>query len=396
MIKIITIFKKELIDSIRDRRTLITMIIVPLLLFPLLLTISSTVTRSQIEKEQEAVVKVAIIANGNAEPLRQALLNKEDFRVSENTSLEQGTVLIKEDSLDALIIVEQEFDKHVDELLPGKIDVYFKSADRSDIKKDRVMELLNKYQAELRTERLARLNVDEEVISPVRINEQNLASTKEKLANVIGGFLPYIFILFCFMGAMYPAIDLAAGEKERGTLETLLTSPASRMQILMGKFGVVVLTGIISAAVSFLGLFIGIKQVGEIPPELMQTILGILEFQSIATLLSLLLPLTFFFAAVLLALSVFSRSFKEAQSIITPMMIIVIIPAFMGMLPGMELNFTTAMIPILNVTLATKEIIAGTMETLLLAEVYISLIIFAAIGLVICAKMFRQESAIFR
>jgi len=62
----------------------------------------------------------------------------------------------------------------------------------------------------------------------------------------------------------------------------------------------------------------------------------------------------------------------------------------------MELNFTTAMIPILNVTLATKEIIAGTMETLLLAEVYISLIIFAAIGLVICAKMFRQESAIFR
>ncbi len=396
MKNIITIFKKELIDSIRDRRTLITMVIVPLLLFPVLLTISSKITESQIKKSQEEVVKAAIIANGNAEPFRQALLNKEDFEVSEKISLEEGITLIKEDSLDALIIIEEEFDKKVADLHPGNIDIYFKSAERSDIIKGRVMELLEKFQADLRSERLAKLNVDEELIKPVRINEQNLASTKEKLANVIGGFLPYIFILFCFMGSMYPAIDLAAGEKERGTFETLLTSPASRMQILLGKFGVVVLTGIISAAVSFLGLFIGIKQVGGIPPELMQTILGILEFQSIAALLSLLLPLTFFFAAVLLALSIYSRSFKEAQSIITPMMIMVIVPAFMGMLPGMKLNFTTAMIPILNVTLATKEIIADTISPLLLTEVYLSLIVFSAIGLFICAKMFNQESAIFR
>ena len=396
MKKTITIFKKELIDSIRDRRTLITMVIVPLLLFPLILTISSKVAMSQRKKQQEEVVKAAVIANNNAENLRLAFLHKDDFEVSENISIEQGTSLIKNDSLDAMIIIDAEFDKNVAEMKPGKIDLYFKSAERRDIKKDRVMALIEDFMAALRSERFKKLNINEELIEPVRINEENLASSKEKLASVIGGFLPYIFILFCFMGSMYPAIDLAAGEKERGTLETLLTSPAGRMQILIGKFGVVVLTGIISAGVSFVGLFLAVRQVPEIPTQLMQTIVGILEFQSIAVLLSLLIPLTFFFAAVLLAMSIYAKSFKEAQSIITPMTIVVIIPAFMGMLPGMELNFTTAMIPILNVTLATKEIIAGTMSMLLLAEVYLSLIFFSAAALFICAKMFRRESAVFR
>jgi sodium transport system permease protein len=195
---------------------------------------------------------------------------------------------------------------------------------------------------------------------------------------------------------MYPAIDLAAGEKERGTLETLLTSPVGKFEILLGKFGVVVLTGIVSAAVSIVGMYIGVLQMKEIPAELLNSILGILETRSIILLLSLLLPLTGFFAAILLSLSIIAKSFKEAQSILTPLMIVVIVPAFIGLLPGMELDGKTALIPILNVSLATKSIIAGNIDVLLMAEVYFSLIVVAGVSLYACAKIFQSESNMFR
>ena len=156
------------------------------------------------------------------------------------------------------------------------------------------------------------------------------------------------------------------------------------------------MTGILSAVISLLGLYIGITQARDIPPELLQTIMSILEINSIILLISLLLPLVVFFASIQLSLSIFAKSFKEAQSIINPLMIAVIVPAFIGLLPGMELTSKTALIPILNVSLATKAILAGTTDTMLLAEVYVSLVVFAVLGLLICTKIFDREDLVFR
>ena len=219
---------------------------------------------------------------------------------------------------------------------------------------------------------------------------------KEKFGKQVGGFLPYIFILFCFMGAMYPAIDLGAGEKERGTLETLLTAPVSRFHILLGKFGVIVLTGFLSAIVSMVGLYIGLRQSNELPPEILDIIVKILGVDTVLLIFSLLLPLTVFFAGILLSVSLSARSFKEAQTLVTPLNIAVIIPAAIGMVPGISLNFKTAMIPVLNVTQATKEIIAGTITTANLVVVYISLVALAVLSLWGSVLWFKRESTIFR
>lgn len=393
---VMTIFRKELIDSLRDRRTLITMVVVPLLLFPVLIGISSKIMMSQIKKAQEKILEIGLETNGNAEGFRQALLGRDDLKVIENISVDSGRSLIKKDSLDAFLLFDRDFDRKVDSLHPGGVTMYFKATEENEIEKERILQLLNNFEEELRSIRFKKLNLDESIVKTVEIRQQNLATAKERLAEVIGGFLPYLFIIFCFMGSMYPAIDLAAGEKERGTLETLLTSPVGRFQILIGKFGVVVLTGICSAVISMGGMYVGIRQVKEIPPELLQTILSILEFRSIALLISLLLPLTVFFAAILLSLSIFARSFKEAQSLISPMMIVVIVPAFIGLMPGMSLNTTTALIPVLNVSLATRGIIAGTIGPALLAEVYLSSIFFAGLSLFGCARIFASEGTIFR
>jgi sodium transport system permease protein len=168
------------------------------------------------------------------------------------------------------------------------------------------------------------------------------------------------------------------------------------MQIVIGKFLVVTLAGLISAAVSMLGLFIALKKSVNIPGDIMEALLRIIEPSSIAMMLSLLIPLTVFFAAVLLSISIYAKTFKEAQSIMTPMNFIVIIPAAIGMLPGLKLTTVTALIPVFNVSLATKRIIAGTIEPGLLILVFLSLFFLAAVSLVFCSRWFNKEEIIFR
>lgn len=391
-----TIFRKELIDSIRDRRTLFAMVVIPLVMFPVLIGISSRMMMSQIKKAQEKTLKVGLVTNGSAAGLKDMLAGSDRIQIIEGLDEAEGRSLVEMDSLEAFIVVDDDFDEQIAGNKQGGIRLYYKSTEKSEIEYERVIGILEDFEKKLRKERFSSLGLDVSIIETVDLRSFNLASIKERLAGSIGGFLPYLFIIFCFTGSMYPAIDLAAGEKERGTLETLLTSPAGKFEILLGKFWVVVLTGIISASISIVGMYIGVLQMKEIPAELMNSILGILETRSIVLLLSLLLPLTCFFAGILLSLSIIAKSFKEAQSILTPLMIVVIVPAFIGLLPGMELDGKTALIPILNVSLATKSIIAGNIQPLLMAEVYLSLLMVAGLSLFACAKIFQSEKNIFR
>jgi sodium transport system permease protein len=392
----IVIFKKELKDTLRDRRTLVSMVVVPLLLFPVLIGISSRIMISQIRKAQEKTLTIGVSLQGNAAGFAAMLAQEPQIRLVENLTLDSAKTRIADDSLDAFFVIGKNFDREIEGLGRGEVTMYFKSTDRQSIEQQRAKALLAAYEAQVRSARLQRLHVSEAAVNPIDVREVNLASAKEKLAQMIGGFLPYLFIIFCFLGSMYPAIDLAAGEKERGTLETLLTSPVSRLEILLGKCGVVIVTGISTAVVALVGLYIGVIQVKEIPPELLKTVLDILQPRSIVLLLSLLFPLTVFFAGVLLSLSIFARSYKEAQSVLSPAMIVVIVPAFIGLMPGVSLDWTTALVPILNVSLATKAIIADTATAPLLAEVYASSVIIAAISLYVCAQVFDKESMVFR
>jgi sodium transport system permease protein len=390
-----TIFKKELIDTLRDRRTIIAMVVVPLLIFPLIIGVTTKISVSQSQKAQAKTLRVALIGNVDAR-FRENLSAREDIQIVDDVSEDSVRSFIQSERLDAAFVFAENFDAQQNKMQAGEIRFYFKSTDDDDIAKRRLLEFTGDFEEQLLNERLHQLQLDESVVDAVALMEIDIASMKEKLGKTIGGFLPYIFVIFCFIGAMYPAIDLGAGEKERGTIETLLTAPVSGIEILLGKFGVVVLTGIGSALVSIVGLYIGIRQAGEIPPEILEVILGILEFKSIVMLVSLLLPLTIFFAGILLTLSIFAKTFKEAQSIITPVNIIVILPVAIGLIPGITLNTTTAMIPILNVSLATKEIIAGTIQTGLLIEVYLSLVVLAGLSLFVSSKLFLRESVIFR
>jgi len=393
---ILIIFLKEFKDVTRDRRALIMMFVIPMLLFPLLITIATKVVSSQIEKAEAKTLKVALITHGNAEAFRETLLKRDDLKIREDLSHEDASTLIESDSLDATIRFDEQFDSLIADLQPGKIHLYFKSSKDMNAPRNRLADLIREYEDQVIDDRFQRLDLDREISDPVKIERHDIASQREKIGKSIGGFLPYIFVLMAFMGCMYPALDLGAGEKERNTLETLLVAPVSRMQILIGKFGVIVISGLVSAAVTFIGLFVAVLQYKEVAEQVLNALSGMFEIGSVILVLSLLLPLTIFFAAFLMSASIFAKSYKEAQSLVGPFNIIIIIPVFIGLFPGIELDAVTSLIPILNVSLASKEIFAGTIKIPLLLEVYTSLIALAGLSLYGCAKWFERESTIFR
>lgn len=393
---IITVFHKEMIDTIRDRRTIMFMVVIPLLVFPLLFKVMFSIQKSQKEKAATEELRIACITNGNAAGFVEMIRNQDDIIFVEDVPKDSVRAYVRSERLDGAFIFKSNFDAEVAALRPGTVDFYYKKTSDTNIKRQRIEDLIDNYEDVLLDARFEQLEFEREISMAVKSRSHNVASVEEQFGHQVGGFLPYIFIIFCFVGAMYPAIDLGAGEKERGTLETLLTAPVSRFHILLGKFGVVVVSGLLSAIVSMIGLYVGVRQAGELPPEFFEIVVKILGIGNILLVLSLLVPLTFFFAGILLSISLSAKSFKEAQSLITPLNMAIILPAAIGMMPGIEMNFAMAAIPVLNVSLATKEIIAGTMSIPHLIVVYSSLITLAALSLALAAHWFNREATIFR
>lgn len=392
---IFTIFKKELTDVLRDRRTLLTMIIFPLLLIPSILSVSMSFEASQAEKAMNKELKVGIVDNGNGKAFKQVMNFTTDLKVIEGIAEKDVKELVKGDSLDAALILSTTFDTAIAVNRTAKMEYYFSSTDAREIKQ-RVEEAITQYENNLMKDRLEELDLPSEVMDPIMVIEKDVYTNEESIGKMIGGFLPYIFVLFCMMGAMYPTIDLFTGEKERNTIETILTVPADRLQILLGKMGVVVTSGVVSGLMAIIGLYISLQFNPDAPDFFKNMINSFLQPQPIALIILLLLPLTIFFAGAMIPVAIFARNFKEAQSTIQPGLIIVIMPLVIGMMPGMQLNFGTALIPILNVALASKEIIAGTIDYGLLAVVFMSLVALAALGVMLSIRQFSKESNILR
>jgi len=396
MKKIGIIFRKELKDTLRDRRTLFFMIVFPILIIPLMIGGIPKIMVSMMEKKMTERITIAIIGEENSPELMDMFGMADSINVIFNVEIDSIEQSIRKKDIDGALIIPDRFSEMVNSMETAQITMVYISSDDLEATKKRMESVINKYRESKINQRLERLEIHSETLEPVKINHRNIASEKEMIGKLAGGWLPYMFILYCFMGAMYPALDLGAGEKERGTIETLLTSPASRMEILLGKFGVISLSGFLSAISGIIGLLVGLQFMTELPIEIITTMRSIFEVKTIALILSLIVPVSIFFSAVLLSISFYAKSFKEAQSLVAPINILILFPALIGLIPGVELTWKTALIPIVNISLVTKEIIAETVSSVLLLEVYGSMIILAVIGLFFTRWWFNREEVIFR
>jgi len=394
--KFLTIAKKELTDITRDRRTIIMMIVLPFVLIPGLFGVVYTIQSQQAEKATEQQMKVSFFGQEYAPELYQAFADLDKVIILDQIPADSVDSYIQNEYLDAAIYVNREYQESIDQNKQAPIIIKFKGTDSFGITRNRIKSLLTAQENKIITKRMNQLNLKPDIVKAYQIDYKDVASVQEKLGKMAGGFLPYFFIIFGFMGAMYPALDLGAGEKERGTLETILSSPATRLDVVLGKFLVVMLAAFITAFIALGGMYFGIQTFPDLEPWVLEIVNQMFTIKNMALIMSLILPISAFFSALLLGLSIYAKSFKEAQSIVGPLNIAIIFPAMIGMIPGIELNAITSLIPILNVSLASKDIIAGTINPWYMVEVYLSLIVFAGLAIVWCVNWFNRESTIFR
>lgn len=391
---IFTVFKKELRDTLRDRRTVMMMIVIPTLVFPLIMSVFMSVSESFQKAAAEKKVKIGLVSNqvGSLEAdllkVPEALGKREFIPFTDTISLIKA---IRSDSIQVGIYVPNNAEQLKKAMQPISVKVFHDGTDLG--MKERADNYLTYIQENWKKERYAELKIDEAKITPFIMEYSNVASSKEMIGKLAGGFLPYLFIAFGFMGCMFPAIDLFTGEKERSTIETLLTTPVPRWKILFGKMGVVVLSGLLAATFNLLGIYLSIEVLNLVKdPIVLQAIKDILSPTFIIMLYALLCPLIIFFAGIMIPIAVRAKSFKEAQSIISPLNLLIILPAMVGFFPGVELNEVTALIPVVNIVLATKELIAGTLEWHLVLMAFGVMVLLAGIAIMLSYRKFENEN----
>jgi sodium transport system permease protein len=390
------VYAKELREVVRDRRTLVFMILLPMLLMPLLAGGVSSWMEDVAEKENSATLRYAVVAPERAPELERALAQDPAFaHVDDPAVLADVPAAIRADRIDFVLALAEG---------PGgqvTAELHYENSRMMSKVRKRVEGLVERVNASERDTKLVGLGLvaPEEraaVMTPIAVVPHGIATPREVIGEGVGGMLPYLFIVFCFLGALYPATDLGAGEKERGTLETLLLAPVPRTALVLGKFFVVFTTGAVSSVLgtTSLGVWLaleGREKSGAIG-EVFSTI-GVGDLLSVALLL---VPVAAIIGAVLLSISIYARSFKEAQSYSAPLNILLIVPAFLAMLPGVELDWRWAMIPISNVALGIKEVVKGSLEPGMLALILASSCALAAATLALCVRWFQRESVLFR
>lgn len=391
------IFRKEMKDMLRDRRTLFFMILMPFLAIYLVFNLTVRLGMEMETRAREKVLRVAVITREPVEMFTGILESSGEVELVSGVVDSQVTGKLEEELLDYAIRFPADFRERMGRLSTGSVDVYYSgSVAENEGALPRIQEFLDQYADSIMAGRLSGAGLEREFARPLQVNLRDVSSTRARIGESLGGMIPYFIILFCFLGAMYPAIDLGAGEKERGTIETLLISPASRGEIVTAKFLVVTLSGVFTAVASFTWLYLVLRHGSPVPGEMVESVMNVIEPRALLLFFSMLVPLCAFFASVLLSVSIFSRSYKEAQSIVTPLNFMVLIPLLIGIFPGIRLNAGTALIPLLNISLATKEIIAGTVNPLYITEIFGVLLLLAAGGLYFCSGWFRREEVVFR
>ena len=393
---IFPIFKKELTDVLRDRRTLFFMIVIPVIVMPLIFIGSIKFQEYQSKKSDEKVLNIGLINKTSDSQIRDYLLDQKGVYLVEDIDLDSLELGIKNDSLQGGLYIHKNFINDISSNGMGEVEVYYKSSDLMSKAKNRIYNALDIYKNEVVSERLSEFNVDKGLLEPIDIINKDMSTKKETIGKAVGGLIPYMLVIFIFLGAMYPAIDLGAGEKERGSLETLLSSPATKFEITVGKLMVVSLAGMVSGLISVVGISAPFYFIGNIPDQIKSTVLEIISPFIIVSVIILMIPIAIFFASMLLSISFYARSFKEAQSLMGPLNIVIIVPLMLTLGPGIEIDHITALIPLINVGLLTKEILAGSAQPIYFIETLSSLLFFAAIGIRFSVYWFNKENTIFR
>jgi sodium transport system permease protein len=392
------VFRKELKDTLRDRRTLISMVVAPLVLMPVLVFGMASAALYFAERAAKEKTSLMILGGAASPKTVQALRAEGAFEIV--PPAEDFARRISEKELRVAVRLPDDFDAQLESGSTPVVNIYHHAGEmKSSIGVQAVSLFFQKIRDETLRRRLEERSLPETFLAPLEIRPENVAPPEKVTGATLGGILAYMSIIFCLTGAMYPAMDLAAGEKERGTIETLVTSPVTRGSIVLGKFLTVLLASLVTAVLSFLSLGSSMAllgRTGRMGQQLAAQLSIKIAPSALAAVALMVLPLAVLFSAALLAISIFAKSYKEAQSYVSPLMLVAVLPAAFANLPGVELGARTALVPILSTALVTREMVGGNYPWGYVALIFISSCGYAALAMRAAVEMFRREQVLFR
>jgi sodium transport system permease protein len=391
------VYRKEFTEWTRDRRTLISTVLVPLLIFPIMIVGIIGVSSTLVGQAKKEVPKVMVLGGDDSPQLLASLRKLSTLDVVPYASNWKDQISNKE--IRAAVDIPPRFQASLESGGTETLKIYFYEGElKSSFGADRLEKFLEDYRDSVVKERLAAKNLPASVLTPFEVKQENVAPPEKVSGATIGTFVGYMVIILSMTGAIYPAIDLTAGEKERGTMETILSSPISRLDLVLGKFLLVFSASLAAAILSVTSMttsfaVLNHAHLTDSNGQLLQLNLAAL---SVVFVFVMALPLAVLFSAALMTIALFAKSYKEAQSYVTPLTFVAVIPAVASVLPGVELTPKLALIPVLNTALCCKEIITGTYHWNSIAVIFASTCVYAAVALFLAFKTFQRESVLFR
>ena len=443
--RISTIWRKELVDTLRDRRTLIAMIFVPLVLYPAMMLGSLQGFELQLTRLKQQEYKIAVVSEADRDWLRRVIdsdparqpgaegqpaevlvekAEKGELGAPAETqpaprnqsAAEAARADVRQQPPPYEIVVVADVTAlkqsvaaggaNVGVLMPKgppppedrgttEVTLVLDQTDiRSQIASSGLEGIFQRADDFLLAQRLRRAELKPEFIRPIDVRQDAIATPEKVGGSILGQIVPLILIVMTITGAIYPAIDLTAGERERGTLETLMVAPVPTVDLIAGKFVVVALIAMISAVLNLVSIG-GTIYLGGLGKLLSQGGAVVIPLHSLPLVLIVLIPLAIMFSAVLLAVCSFARSFKEAQNYVMPVMVAALIPAVVGILPGTRLEGPLLIMPVTNIVILTRDLFMDRIDVFAVLWVTLSTTLYAGAAVAVATKLFGQEAVLF-
>ncbi len=453
ILRVLRLARKELRESLRDRRTLVTLIVMPLIVYPLLGSVVQRFAINRINPNSPPAIVVfdgsipdelatAILeeAEPNSDPNRDDRAEKSVDGADSATRRDSvhpspspqdvATSLTGSSTADAIGSLTNRGDsdgppvrfqryehpvkaQYVEEFLkaedadvgirqtpatqdtttgvvqPADFQVLSRSGDAFSLRAAvEVEERLLAFRDRHVRMRLNQTRLGAGIMPT--ISRQSVASDAPK-SSPLGAFLPLMLVLMTMTGAVYPAIDLTAGERERGTLEILMAAPVSRAHLLTGKFIAVLTVAVLTAVINLVAMVLTLYATGFDRVLLADGA----TFQMFLQILALLVVFASFFSAVLLSITSFARSFREAQAWLIPLMLVSLAPGILSLMPGVHLTVGLALVPLVNIVLLGRELLQGTAATHLYFVALLSTLVYTMLALRVAASVFGHDAVLF-
>jgi sodium transport system permease protein len=383
--------RKELTEILRDRRTVVTLVVMPLLLYPLLTIGFGQFVLGGKASEAPAAYHVGF-KTGTEEMAKRMggrLVKGAKARGADPPKF--STI----DDVDLAVRIGQ-VDVGLRPKAPDEPNGDWEIVYREDSPSSREAAHFVEEAADAADLSALRAAMQESGAAPPRqgrlVPAPLQAEGKERGGLRVAVIVPLVLILMTMTGAVYPAIDLTAGERERGTLEVLIAAPVPRVSLLFGKYVAVVTVAVLTALMN-----IGSMTVSLLVSGFDEMVFGPggVRVMTLLEIFGLVLLFAAFFSALLLVLTSFARSFKEAQAYLIPLMVISLVPGVVGLLPGLSLSGVLAVVPLLNIVLLARDLLGGRADPVSAAVVVISTAGYAVLALWVAAQVFGAEGVLY-